>query len=231
MGFDAMGAVVLWSAVTLGCYLVSRAIYRRWPNWWLMPLAITPLFVGVVLVAFGVPYARYIAGTRWLVWMLGPATVAFAIPIYDQRALALRHWRVLALGMVAGSVTAIGSSWVLASLVGINGVLRLSLLPRSISTPFAMDLSAAIGGVPELTAVFVIATGVMGAVMGEIALARMPAGSTLAGGTMFGVGAHAAGTAHAQRLDPTVAALSGMTMVLTGVLNVVLSPLIRLVVG
>ena len=231
MGFDAVGAVVVWSAVTLGCYLMSRKIYRRWPNWWLMPLAITPMLVGVVLVGFGVPYARYIAGTRWLVWMLGPATVAFAIPIYDQRRLALRHWRVLALGMVAGSVTAIGSSWVLASMVGIDGVLRLSLLPRSISTPFAMDLSAAIGGVPELTSVFVIVTGVMGAVIGEVALARMPTGSTLAVGAMFGVGAHAAGTAHAQRLDPTVAALSGMTMVLTGVLNVVASPLIRLVVG
>lgn len=221
----------LWSGVTLGCYLLARTVYRRWPQWWLMPLATTPLLLTAILVAAREPYADYITGTRWLVWLLGPAVTAFAIPIYDQRAMVLRYWRVLLIGMLAGSVVAFTSAWALASLLGIDGSLRLALLPRSISTPFAMQLSGAIGGVPDLTALFVVITGVLGAVMGEILLARGIVRSALAKGAMFGVAAHAAGTAHAHRLDARVGALSGLTMVLTGILNVLLTPLIRMALG
>lgn len=221
----------LWSAITLGCYLTARTVYRRWPQWWLMPLGTAPLLLTVFLLATGESYHAYIAGTRWLVWMLGPAVTGFAIPIYDQRAMVARYWRVLLLGMVSGSLVAIGSAWALASLLGIDGTLRLTLLPRSISTPFAMQISEAIGGVPDLTALFVVITGVLGAVMGEILLARGVLRSTLAKGAMFGVAAHAAGTAHAHRIDARVGALSGLTMVLTGILNVMLTPLIRMIVG
>jgi len=231
MRLEAWLSAGLWSAVTLACYLVARKVYRRWPQWWLMPLATTPLLIVLILLSAGVPYGTYITGTRWLIWMLGPSVTAFAVPIYDQRALVARYWRVLMLGMVTGSVAAMGSAWALASLLGIDGALRLTLLPRSISTPFAMQLSGAIGGVPDLTAMFVVITGVLGAVLGEIVLARGLVRSTVAKGAMFGVAAHAAGTAHAHRLDTQVGALAGLAMVLTGILNVLLTPLIRLALG
>lgn len=217
---------LLWSSITIGLYLVAKHLYHRWPRWWLMPLALTPLLVGAVVVTFHASYHDYIDGTRWLMVLLGPATVAFAIPIYEQRRLVRAHWPVLLTGMVAGSVTSLASSWALASLMGLDGTLRLSLLPRSISTPFAMEVAGDIGGSPDLTAVFVVATGVCGAIIGEILLARFQFVSALSRGALFGVGAHGAGTARAHLVGQTEGAISGLVMILAGLLNVLLAPVI-----
>ncbi|MCK1441494.1 MULTISPECIES: LrgB family protein [unclassified Bradyrhizobium] len=217
---------LLWSAVTIGFYGGAKRIYRRWPRWWLMPLTITPVLIAAAVLSLHASYHDYIRGTKWLVLLLGPATVAFAIPIYEQRGLIRRHWPVLLVGILAGSLTAIASSWALATLVGLDGSLRLSLLPRSISTPFAMEVSGDIGGIPDLTAVFVIVTGIAGAVIGDMILARIPFASALARGALFGVGAHGAGTARAHQIGHTEGAVAGLVMVLVGLLNVLVAPLI-----
>lgn len=217
---------LLWSLLTIGLYRFAKRIYRRWPRWWLMPLALTPALIAVVVLSLHATYHDYSRGTNWLVLLLGPATVAFAVPIYERRALIRRHWPVLLAGIVAGSLTAVLSSWSLAMLVGIDGTLRLSLLPRSISTPFAMEVSRDIGGVPDLTAVFVVVTGIAGAVIGDLMLARLPFGSALARGALLGVGAHGAGTARAQAIGDTEGAVAGLVMVLVGLLNVLAAPLI-----
>jgi len=217
---------LLWSAITIGFYWAAKRLHRRWPRRWLMPLAVTPVLIGAVILSLHATYHDYIRGTKWLVLLLGPATVAFAIPIYEQRALIRRHWPVLLAGMFAGSATAIVSSWALATLVGLDGPLRLSLLPRSISTPFAMEVSGDIGGNPDLTAVFVAVTGMIGAVIGDMILARIPFASALARGALFGVGAHAAGTARAHQIGATEGAVAGLVMVLVGLMNVLAAPLI-----
>jgi predicted murein hydrolase (TIGR00659 family) len=218
--------MLVWSVVTIGFYGLSKHVYGKWPRWWLMPLAVTPILIAVTLLAFHANYHEYIGGTRWLVLLLGPATVAFAIPIYEQRALIRRHWPTLLVGMVAGSLTAIVTSWALATLVGLDRTVLLSLLPRSISTPFAMEVSGDIGGIPDLTAVFVVVTGIAGALIGDMILARIPLASALARGALFGVGAHGAGTARAQQIGETEGAVAGLVMVLVGLLNVMAAPFV-----
>lgn len=220
---------LLWSVLTIGFYAGARRIHRRWPRWWLMPLGVAPALVAAVLLAAHASYGDYIHGTRWLVLLLGPATVAFAVPIYEQRALIRRQWPVLLAGTLAGSITALVSSWALATALGLDGSLRLSLLPRSLSTPFAMEVSADIGGVPDLTAVFVVVTGLAGAVIGDLMLARLPFGSALARGALFGVGAHGAGTARAHQIGETEGAVAGLVMVLVGLMNVLAAPLLAMV--
>jgi predicted murein hydrolase (TIGR00659 family) len=215
-----------WSALTIGCYAAAKRLHRRWPRVWLMPLALTPALLGACVLALHASYQDYRQGTHWLVLLLGPATVAFAVPIYEQRALIRRHWRVLLLGMGAGSATALLTSWALATVLGLDGALRLSLLPRSISTPFAMEVSGDIGGLPELTAVFVVLTGVLGTVVGDLMLARVRLASALARGALLGVGAHGAGTARAHQVGATEGAVAGLVMVLTGLLNVLAAPLL-----
>lgn len=216
----------LWSAVTLAIFAATRAVHRRNPRWWLMPLLTAPLLIGAMLLLLHIPYATYRAGTGWLLWMLGPCITAFAVPIYDQRAMIRRYWRPLAAGMIAGSATSFLSGWVLAGALGIDGPFRLSLLPRSVSTPFAMALSAQIGGMPDITAVFVIATGILGALLGEAAVLRGIPSSRTAQGAMVGVSAHAIGTAQVQPIHPRVGAIAGLSMVLTGLLNMALAPLV-----
>ncbi|MBS7540566.1 LrgB family protein [Ancylobacter lacus] len=223
---EAAGRVLLWSLVTIGFYAAAKRIYRRWPRWWLSPLAVTPALIALVVVGLHASYRDYIGGTRWLVLLLGPATVAFAFPIYEQRALIRRHWPVLLAGMVAGSATAVLTSWALATAVGLDGVLRLSLLPRSMSTPFAMEVSGDIGGVPDLTAIFVVITGIAGGALGDLVLARLRFGSALARGALFGLGAHGVGTARAHQIGQTEGAVAGLVMVLVGLLNVLAAPLV-----
>ncbi|XUM24061.1 LrgB family protein [Bradyrhizobium oligotrophicum S58] len=216
----------VWSLATILFYLLAKRVYRRWPRWWLMPLAVAPALLMLAALALNVSYRDYIRGTHWLVALLGPATVAFAVPIYEQRALIRRRWPLLLAGMVAGSLTAVATSWALAYVLGIDGELRLSLLPRSMSTPFAMEVSGEIGGIPDLTAVFVVLTGIIGAAVGDVVLARLPLRSTLAKGALFGVGAHGAGTARAHQIGREEGAVAGLVMVLVGLMNVALAPLI-----
>lgn len=223
---NPLAHALFWSGLTIGLYALSKRLYRRLGYWWLMPMALTPLLIGVLLVALHDSYGDYIGGTRWLILLLGPATVAFAIPIYEHRQLIRAQWPVLLVGMIAGSLTAVLTSWALATVLGLSGALRLSLLPRSISTPFAMEVSGDIGGVPELTAVFVILTGIAGAVMGDVLLARVPLKSALARGALFGVAAHGAGTAKAHQIGQTEGAIAGLVMVLVGMLNVLAAPLL-----
>lgn len=137
-----------------------------------------------------------------------------------------RHWPLLVAGGLAGSMVSIGSAWAMATILDLNSSLRLSLLPRSISTPFAMTVSSEIGGIPDLTAVFVVLTGVLGAAMGEGLLRVLPLRSVLARGALFGMGAHGAGVAKAHGIGREEGSVAGLLMVLVGVINVLLAPLL-----
>lgn len=228
---DPVVATLVWSTLTIALYAASQSLYRRRPLWWLSPLAVTPVLLLVITVSLHVGYADYILGTHWLLTLLGPATVAFAVPIYEQRSLIRRHWPVLLAGVCVGSSVAIGSGWMLAHVLGLSDTLQTSLLPRSMTTPFAMAVSAEMGGVPELTAVFVAVTGVFGAVIGEMVLHCMPIRSALARGALFGMGAHGAGVAKAREIGEQEGAIAGLVMVMVGVCNVAASVLIVNLMG
>lgn len=223
---EAAAQAVFWSAATIGFYLAAKALYQRWPRWWATPLLVTPAVLILMVLALHASYPDYIRSTHWLIGLLGPATVAFAIPIYQQRQLISRYWPVLLIGVLVGSATAMLTAWLFASVLGLQGTLLLSLLPRSMSTPFAMSVSGDIGGVPDLTAVFVVLTGVFGAAVGEIMLARLPIRSSLARGALLGMGAHGAGTAKAYEIGVEEGSIAGLVMVLVGLLNVLAAPLL-----
>src|SRR5690606_3495505 len=98
-----------WSLLTLAVFALARRCHRRWPTPLLAPILVTPVVLGTILLATHTPYGQYIAGTQWLVVLLGPAVVAFAVPVWEQRALVRAHWPVLLAAMVAGSLAAITS--------------------------------------------------------------------------------------------------------------------------
>jgi putative effector of murein hydrolase len=225
---EAVLTTAFWSAATIAIYLLSKRLYTRWPRAWLSPLVATPVALVAAALILHTSYREYIGATHWLVVVLGPVTVAFAIPIYEQRAMILRFWPVLVFGIAVGSSTAMLTAWALASLLSLDGLLRLSLLPRSISTPFAMAISQNIGGVPDLTALFVVITGVMGAALGENLLAILPLKSSLARGALFGMGAHGAGVARANQIGAEEGSVAGLVMVLVGLVNVLAAPLLAL---
>lgn len=149
----------LWSFATIGVYWASKQAYRRWQRIWLMPIAITPLILAGLIFCLHESYQHYIRSAGWLVALLAPAPIAFAAPIYEERNVIRKHRPIPFAGMVVGSLTAASTSYGLASLLGVEPALRLNLAPRSLSTPFAMAVSDAIGGIPSLTAFFVLVTG------------------------------------------------------------------------
>ncbi len=217
---------MFWLAFTLLAYLFSRWIYRRTGRYLLSPLILVPVLLLALAVPLHTAYAEYSSNTHWLMLVLGPVTVAFAVPIWQQRRLLVRHWSALLLGMLAGSAASIVTSFGLAKALALDSSVTLSLVPRSITTPFAMPLAQDLGGVPELTAVFVMFTGVFGAMLGGVLLKWLPLRSALARGALFGVGAHGAGVSRAHEVGGEEGSVAGLVMVLTGLLNLFAAPLL-----
>lgn len=220
---------VLCLILTLALYLGAKRLHRRVNRWWSTPILLVPVLLVLVLLGFGVPYATYATDTRWLVWLLGPATVAFAVPIYEQRALIRRQWPVLLVGVSVGVVVGVVASVGLARLLSLPELLQRSLAVKSISTPFALAASATLGGDPSLTAIFVVVTGVLGMSLGEMLLVALKLRSRMACGVLFGAAAHGAGTAKAQEIGSEEGVIASLTMMLCGVATVLVAPLLNAV--
>jgi len=212
--------------LTVVLYFASKALYARFRAPWLTPLLAVPVVLGVFVLALHIPYPVYFQDTRWLMWLLGPATVAFAVPIYEYRDLIRRHWISLTVGVTVGIVVAVGGSLVLAKLLHLSPELQRSLMTRSISTPFALAVSDKIHAPRDLTALFVIATGVCGMLFGELVLGLVPLRTRLARGALFGAAAHGVGTAKARELGSEEGVVASLTMMIAGVVMVLLAPVL-----
>jgi len=217
----AAGCLVL----TVALYFASKALYARFRSPWLTPLLAVPAVLAAIVVVARIPYAVYFQDTRWLMWLLGPATVAFAVPIYEYRDLLKRHWISLTVGVTVGIVVAVGGSLALSKLLHLSPELQRSLMTRSVSTPFALAVSDKIHAPKDLTALFVIATGVCGMLFGELVLALVPLRTRLARGALFGAAAHGVGTAKARELGSEEGVVASLTMMIAGVVMVLLAPL------
>jgi len=223
-----LGRGAFWSAATIAIYFGARWLNRRKPRWWTSPMLVTWFACGGLLALLHTAYRDYLSGTGWMITLLGPATVAFAVPIYDKRVMIRRHWPLLVVGVLCGSAIAIASSWLLASVFDLPPEVRRSLLPRSVSTPFAMAAAAKIGGLPELTASFTAVTGLFGAALGDILLVRLPLRSSFSRGALLGMGAHGAGVARAHELGQEEGAVAGLIMIFAGLFNVLLASIVGL---
>ncbi|MBE3657947.1 murein hydrolase effector protein LrgB [Vibrio navarrensis] len=210
--------------LTLLLYYASKYLYRRRPSLLLMPLLLAPLLLVVMVTGLHIPYQTYMADSQWLLWLLGPATVAFAIPVYDNRVLIKQHWLSLTVGVLVSVVVAVGSTVALARLLSLPELLQRSLAMRSITTPFAVEATKVIGGQSELAALFVVLTGVIGMAMGEIILTSLAIRSRLSKGASLGASAHGAGTAKAYQLGSSEGVVSSVVMMLSGMVTVLLAP-------
>ncbi|WP_063533754.1 LrgB family protein [Burkholderia sp. MSMB1589WGS] len=215
-------------ALTIALYFASKQLYAYRKTLFFSPLVLVPAVLVSFVALTGIPYAVYFRDTRWLMWLLGPATIAFAVPIYEYRELMKRHWFSLAVGVVVGIAVAICGSLLLSKLLHLSPELQRSLVTRSVSTPFALAVSDRIHAPRDLTALFVIATGICGMLVGEFVLALVPLRSRLARGALFGAAAHAVGTAKAREIGSEEGVVSSLTMMIAGVAMVLIAPLLTL---
>ena len=219
---------VFWLTATLAAYVVSRIVHHFAHSFLTSPLLLTCVLCLALTMGLHTSYKEYMRGGQWLLLLLGPATVAFALPIYEHRALLRRHWPTLAVGVAFGCILAFGGSWLLSGLLDLPRDVRLSVLPRSFTTPFAMAFAKDVGGAPDLAAVCVIATGILGASLGGMLLKVLPLRCALARGAMLGMGAHGAGVARAREIGDEEGAVAGLVMILAGVTCALLGPALAL---
>ncbi|HQC72627.1 MAG TPA: LrgB family protein, partial [Candidatus Competibacteraceae bacterium] len=218
---------LLWLTVTLAVYLAGQWLFQRSGGRALfnpVALAIT-LLVGILL-ATGTPYATYFQGAQFIHFLLGPATVALAIPLYLHWERVRRLLVPILAGLLAGSLTAILSAIGLAALLGASPRTLLSLAPKSVTTPVAMGIAEKIGGLPSLTAVLVILTGVIGAVAAPALLRGLRIHDDAIKGLAIGVAAHGIGTARAFQISTLAGAFAGLAIGLNALLTAVLVPLL-----
>ncbi|AJF71262.1 MULTISPECIES: LrgB family protein [Raoultella] len=219
---------ILCLIVTLVLYFANKRLYRRFHKLPLMPLVFTPILLVLILVFGHISYQSYMGEAHWLLWLLGPATIAFAVPVYDNLAIIKRHWMSLSAGVVTASIVAVCSSVWLARLFTLSDEIQRSLAVRSVTTPFALAAARPLGGQPDLVALFVVVTGVFGMAIGDVLFLRLSIREGMAKGAGFGAASHGAGTARSYELGPQEGVVASLVMMLSGVVMVLAAPLVRL---
>ena len=189
------------------------------------PLLIAILFVIFGLWLSGVDYESYSDGTRYLSYLLTPATVCLAIPLYSQSDKLRRCWKAVVAGIVAGALTNLICIFLFALFFRFTHEQYVTLLPKSVTTAIGMAISGELGGIQSVTVAAIIFTGIFGHIAGEHILKAARVRDPIARGIAIGTGAHAIGTARALELGETEGAMSSLSIVLTGILTVILAPL------
>ena len=218
---------LLGLTLTLLAYLAGTHLFARGRGSPLLnPVMISVALVILVLKATGTDYQAYFQGAQFVHFLLGPATVALALPLYRQLGALRRSMLAVAAALVAGSAVAAVSAMAIARGLGAEPQTVLSMAPKSVTMPIAMGVAEQIGGLPSLTAALVLLTGICGAVIGPWVLDRLRIRDARARGLALGTAAHGIGTARALQESQTAGAFSGLAMGLNGMITAILVPLL-----
>ena len=216
-----------WLTLTVLAYLGAVWLYHRSGNSpYLIPVLPAVVVVVSVLLLTGTPYPMYFDHVEALYFLIGPATVALAVPLYGQLGRIRQMWRPLGVALLVGSSAAIVSAVLVAWALGGSLETILSLAPKSASMPFALPVAERLGGLASLAAVAVAITGILGAVVARPLLNAMGIQDHAVRGFAVGLTAHAIGTARALQVSETAGAFSALAMGLNGVATAVAMPLL-----
>ena len=223
---------LLWLTATLLAYLAAWQLYSRTRfNPLLNPVAGAIVLLVLLLWTTGTDYRTYFDGAQFVHFLLGPATVALAVPLYTHFARVRRAALPMLAALVAGSLTAVVSAVGIALVLGGSAETVASLAPKSVTTPIAMGIAEQIGGLPSLTAVLVILTGVVGAMSGGPLFDLMGIRDWRARGFAIGIASHGIGTARAFQVNEVAGTFAGIAMGLNGIVTAILAPLLLGLIG
>lgn len=218
-------------ALTFGFYLGAQLLQRRTGIRLLNPILLSIAAMICFLMMCDIDYDTYRAGGDYIDFWLKPAVVALGVPLYKQLSTIRRQLLPLLLSELAGCVAGVVSVVLLAELFGASREVVISLAPKAVTTPIAMEISQAVGGIPPLTAAVVVATGIFGSMAGFRIVKMSHIHSPIAGGLSIGTASHAVGTAAAMEVSERYGAFSSIGLTLNGVLTALLAPLILDLLG
>ncbi|GGO90224.1 LrgB family protein [Nocardioides phosphati] len=217
--------------LTLLGYRLGQELQKRVPAAWkavAQPVVVALVVIGLALWALDLSYEQYLVGGSIIGFFLGPATVALAVPLHRQAHHLGRMFVPMVVALPVGAVVSITTGVLAVRLLGGDHVLELTMAPKAATTPVSLAVSGAIGGLPALTAVLAIVTGIVGAVAGPAVLDLVRVRDRRARGLAIGASSHGIGTSRALREHPTEGAFSGLAMGLTALLVSLLTPVVLL---
>lgn len=210
------GVVLCIVAYEIGLFLKKKTGYSL-----CNPLLISILLVMAVLAVFDIEYESFQYSAKYLSYLLTPATVSLAIPLYQQIELLKENFGAIILGIIAGVLSSLGSILVMAILFGLTHEEYVTFLPKSITTAIGMGVSEELGGYVTITVASIIVTGILGNIIGEKVCKIFRIKHPVARGTAMGTSAHAIGTARAMEMGEIEGAMSSLSIVVAGLCTVV----------
>lgn len=216
--------VFITIAVTVGAYIFSRFLNKRYPNPFINVVFLSTALIIVIFWISGVTVSQYQSAKNILTYLLGPATVALAIPLYRNRKILSKNILPVVVGIVFGTTANIITTVLVAQFLGLNKLIVASLAPKSVTVPIAVSISKIIDGDPTLTSVFVIATGIIGTFLTPVLLNLFKVTNPLARGIVYGTTAHGQGTASALAEGTIQGSMSGVAMGIAAIYSSVATP-------
>ncbi len=209
--------------ISIVTYEIGIKIKKKWNIAIFNPLLISIALIIILLLAFDIDYKTYETGAKYLSYFLTPATVALAVPLYEQMEPLKKNWKAIMAGILAGALTSACCVLVLSVLFGLSHRQYVTLLPKSITTAIGMGLSEELGGIVTITVAVIVVTGVIGNMFAEGICKLFHITDPVAKGIGIGSASHAMGTAKAMEIGEVEGAMSSLSIAVSGLLTVVVS--------
>lgn len=223
---DFLSSGVFPILLTLLAFRIGQLCQEAWKKPIFNPTLIGAVLVIVFLLLTGRDAGAYTAGAAGISWLMTPATICLAIPMYEQFQLLRRDLKAIAVGVLAGVLSCLALLAVLGLLLGFERSLTISLLPKSVTTAIGVPLSQLYGGMSAVTTAAIIITGILGNMFGATFCRWFRITDETAQGVAFGTAAHVIGTAKANQISPLTGAVSSLSLVVAGLLTAVLLPVV-----
>lgn len=222
---DLLSIGILPVALTLIAFLLGQKIQKKLKSPLLNPILVAVVFVLIFLFLTGMPVSDYKAGMGSLSWLLTPATICLAVPMYEQFQILKKNLAAIIAGVTAGAVSCLIMVVLFGILVGFDPLLTVSLLPKSITTAIGVALSEMLGGMTGVTTAAIVFTGIFASIMGPAFCRIFRLTDPVAQGVAFGTAGHVIGTSKANELNPLTGAVSSLSLVVAGLITAVVLPL------
>ncbi|AST92905.1 MULTISPECIES: LrgB family protein [Sutcliffiella] len=210
--------------LTIIVFLAMRKLYIKIKNPLLLPIVTSVIAIIVILILFDFEYETYMTGGRWIHELLGAAVVALAYPLYEQRKKMIKYKTPLFIGIGSGITSGIVTGFIFVNFISLDKSIAISILPKSVTAPVAMDLATISGGIPSLASVFVMIAGVSGAVLGPYILKSVGVKHYIGIGIAYGCASHGIGTAKAIEYGEKEGAVSSISMTLSALIYALILP-------
>ena len=223
---DLLAISVLPVSLTLIAFLAGQKLQKKFRSPLLNPILISVILVLIFLSFTGLPVADYKAGMGTLSWLLTPATICLAVPMYEQFQILKKNLPMILAGVAAGAVSCLIMVAGFGILVNFESILTVSLMPKSITTAIGVALSEMMGGMPGVTTAAIVFTGIFASIMGPAFCRLFRLTDEVARGVAFGTAGHVIGTSKANELDPLTGAVSSLSLVVAGLITAVVLPVL-----